>query len=69
MTDRHSGYIVVLDKDIREDDAEATLRAIAQIKNVMDITPIVSDPMGKISEVRARRNLLTKIYEVFENDK
>ena len=28
MTDRHAGYVVVLDDSLREDDAQATLNAL-----------------------------------------
>ena len=28
MTDRHAGYVVTLNEDIREDDAEAIINAI-----------------------------------------
>jgi len=67
MTDRHTGYIVALDADIREDDAQAIIAAIQMIKGVQTVTPLVADPMGAIHELRVRRNLLNKIYEVFEN--
>jgi hypothetical protein len=34
VTDRHSGYIVVLAEDIREDDAEGTLNALRMVRGV-----------------------------------
>jgi hypothetical protein len=40
MTTRHAGYIVTLDDDIREDDAEAIIGAIRMIKFVQSVTPI-----------------------------
>lgn len=46
MTDRHAGYIVVLDKDIREDDAEATLTALRRVRGVISIEPIIVDSMS-----------------------
>jgi hypothetical protein len=54
VTDRHAGYVVVLDHDIREDDAETILSAIRMVKGVQDVVPIVSDFAVHIAESRAR---------------
>ena len=32
MTDRHAGYVVVLDKDIREGDAESLMTALTALR-------------------------------------
>jgi hypothetical protein len=42
MTDRHAAYIVVLEENIREDDAEATLTALRMISGVVGVTPVIS---------------------------
>jgi hypothetical protein len=42
MTNRHSGYVVVLTDDIREDDAEAVITALKMIKGVLSVQPIVN---------------------------
>ena len=55
MTDRHAGYLVTLDVDLRDDDAQAVLNAICMIKGVIVAEPLVADPMGTIAENRARR--------------
>lgn len=57
MTDRHSGYLVVLDQDIREDDAEATLTALRMVRGVLSVEPVVSD----IQQVIAERRLTGRI--------
>ncbi len=67
MTDRHSGYVVALDKDIREDDAEAIIAAISMIKGVLAVQPVETDPMSAIVRLRVRREILTKMYEAFDN--
>ncbi len=41
MTDRFNGFVVVLKHDLREDDAEATIAAIRQIKGVLSVEPHV----------------------------
>jgi hypothetical protein len=56
MTDRHAGYIVVLEKDIREDDAEETiLAALRMIKGVQSVQPIVAD-FGAMDLAKERRD-------------
>lgn len=68
MTDRHAGYVVALDTNIREDDAEAIIAAIGMIKGVLSVQPVVAgNPMDAINLVRVRRDILTKMYEAFEN--
>ena len=67
MTDRHAGYVVALDRDIREDDAEAIISAISMIKGVMAVQPVDADPMSAITHLRVRRNILAKMYEAFDN--
>ena len=61
MTDRHSGYIVVLDNDIREDDAEATVNALRQIKGVLTVKPITADPAQVIAASRIRVEIATAV--------
>lgn len=59
MTDRHIGYIVTLEHDIREDDAAATIAALRQIRGVLNVTPVVSDAhVEMIAERRARSKFL-----------
>lgn len=40
MTDRHSGYVVALSRDIRDDDAEHIINAIRMIKGVRSVKPV-----------------------------
>jgi hypothetical protein len=53
VTDRHSAYIVTLDKDLRADDAEKILDALEMIKGVVSVEPVVADVMGHVAEQRA----------------
>lgn len=55
MTDRHSGYVVVLDRDIREDDAEEIIRALRMIRFVADVQPVTADTAELI--ISTRRDL------------
>jgi 3,4-dihydroxy-2-butanone 4-phosphate synthase len=40
MTTRHGGYVVVLEDDIREDDAKLIINALKCIKGVLSVQPI-----------------------------
>ena len=44
MTDRHAGYVVTLQRPVREDDAETILTAIRMIKGVIAVDPVGDDP-------------------------
>ncbi|WP_043654429.1 hypothetical protein [Nocardia thailandica] len=37
---RHSGYVIVLDTDLREDEATATVTALSMVRGVASVTPI-----------------------------
>lgn len=64
MTDRHAGYVVTLDRDIREDDAEATIAALRQIKGVAGVEPVVADLNSAMAHVRVRSELKAEAYEM-----
>lgn len=64
MTDRFNAFLVVLDKDLREDDAAATLAAIAHIKGVIDVRPNTVDVGSVVAEARVRVELGSKLWAV-----
>lgn len=64
MTDRHCGYVVALDKNIREDDAAETIAAIKQIKGVMNVKPILGDSTEMVATMRARNDVITKLLDL-----
>jgi len=68
MTDRHVGYIVTLDKDIRGDDAEAIINALGMIRGVIAIEPIKLDVVGQASQrvviSRARSRLISHLMDL-----
>lgn len=64
MTDRLAGFIVTLEKDIREDDAQATINAIRCLRGVLSVKPIVSDFDLHMAEERARNHLGAQIWAV-----
>jgi len=45
MTDRHAAYLVILEEDIREDDAEeGVLNAIRMLRGVASVQPVTASP-------------------------
>ena len=66
MTERHAGYVVTLEENIREDDAAQTIAAIKQIKGVLDVAPITADPMLVVATARVRSEFQTVFRKWFE---
>jgi hypothetical protein len=64
MTDRLKGVSVTFTDDIRTDDAEAIIRAIRQLRGVLDVGPILTDYGDAMAEQRARRDLGTQLLEI-----
>lgn len=63
MTDRHRGYVVVLENDIREDDAEAVINAMRMIKGVLTVKPIIADAASMIERERVKVEYNLKLHE------
>lgn len=64
MTDRYNALTVVLERDIRDDDAAPIILAIQQVKGVLEVTGHVADMDSHLAEVRARRALQNKLLGV-----
>lgn len=66
MTDRYNAFTVILEEDIREDDAQSTIEAIKHIKGVVTVIGHVDDPSEKIAEQRVKHELIMKILEILK---
>lgn len=64
MTDKYYALTVILEKDIRADDAEKMIEAIQMIKGIKDVKPLVSDPVSWMAEERAKRELADKLFQI-----
>jgi hypothetical protein len=64
MSDYHNAYLVILEHDIRDDQALSTLSAINQIKGVLQVIPQVSDTSYAIARARIRSELFSKLTDV-----
>lgn len=63
MTDRHAGYLVTIERDIREDDAQGILDAISMIRGVLVAEPVTGGIQQQIADNRARNGLVQKILK------
>lgn len=64
MTTRHVGYVVTLENDTREDDAESIVRALRMVKGVVGVEPIVADFAAAAGEMRARMAIVHKLHDL-----
>ncbi len=64
MTDRIAGLTVVLETDIREDDAQPLIDAIAQLRGVLRVDRRVSDTDLHVAETRVREEYRRKLFDL-----
>jgi hypothetical protein len=69
MTDRYNAFVVVLEQDIREDDAQAIINAIKMVKGVLDVTPHTASFEDAIATTRVRQELIEKVYKTLMEGK
>lgn len=55
MTDRHAGYVVTLEHDVRDDNAErSVITALMMVKGVISVEPVVASVDIQVAQARAR---------------
>lgn len=64
MTDRYQSLTVILERDTRDDDCEKLIKAIEQMRGVLEVTGNVSDLGYYTAEARVRHELSRKLWEV-----
>jgi hypothetical protein len=64
MSDRYNYLTVALEKDIRDDDAEALINAIMCLRGVLKVKPNVANSNDWLAEERARNELSTKLWNM-----
>lgn len=68
MTGRHSGYIVTLAEDIREDDAEeSVLNAIRMVRGVVSVVPVTASASQSIAEQRRDQDWRQALIGLLKN--
>lgn len=66
MTDRYNALVVVLEEDIREDDAEGLINAIRHLRGVLSVEGNVRSIESSVAEQRARNTLKSKLWEALK---
>lgn len=64
MTDRIIAYSVMLDKSVREDDAEAIQTALMMVKGVLTVVPITETAETDRAYMIAKRDISDKLWAV-----
>lgn len=68
MSDRFNALTVVLDRDIRDADAEPLLNAIRMLKGVQSVTPRVADLGDHLAKERARREIEERLWKALRDE-
>lgn len=64
MTDRLKGVWVAFERDIRDDDAEAIIKAIRMIRHVAAVKGNIADSNDWINRMQIRTELGEKLWAV-----
>ena len=64
MTDRYHSLTVVLEHDMRDDDAETLISAIRQLRGVLCVSGIVSDSNAHMAFERARADIGKNLWNI-----
>jgi hypothetical protein len=69
LSDRYNYLIVVLEKDLKDEDAQPLLEAIQCLRGVLSVTPNVNDPDDWMAQERVRAELSEKLWRVLREGK
>ncbi|MBU3935808.1 hypothetical protein KJ909_03985 [Patescibacteria group bacterium] len=64
MTDRLKALTVVLQKDLRDDDAEPIIEAIKQLRGVRRVTSHVTHLDDHVAYTNAKLDLMAQIWKL-----
>lgn len=68
MTDRVNSFVVILENDIREDDAQEIKSALGMVKGVIRVEENVATVGDLISAHRVKQELSEKLFRVLNED-
>jgi hypothetical protein len=68
MTDRITAYLVTLETPTREDDAEAVLTALRQIRGVAAVKPVVREMLAEQAAITRRDRAWTEALWALASD-
>jgi uncharacterized protein (DUF885 family) len=62
VSEKVSGFVVVLDSDLKYEDAQATISALKRIRGVVSADPILTNVSQQIAQIRAERVIEEKLW-------
>lgn len=68
MANRFNALTVVLEEDVREEDARAIIAAMSQLRGVLSVTGNVAKLEDHIAQQRARQDLERKLWTALRED-
>lgn len=68
MSDRIKALTVVLEQDLRQEDAEPLMAAIRQMRHVTEVSAEVADQDLYVATTRVRRELGEKLLKIVYPD-
>lgn len=66
MSDHYNAFLIILGSDIKDEEAQATINAIRQIRGVIDVQPHIADPDVAIAKAQLRAALFQELFEVLQ---
>jgi len=64
MSDRYSGLIVTFKEPIKDEDADKIIELFYQIKNVVNVQPVVDDVLMVVAKNQIRHEFTEKLWKV-----
>lgn len=68
MSNKYCGFCVVLSKDISESKMEFIQNLLLELSDVVNVEPIISDINHWCAYEKAKREIYTKIFDMFKDD-
>lgn len=69
MSDRYSNLIVVLESDMRHEDASQIMAAIARLRGVVSVKARIADSISEcVASSRIRAELSDKLWRALKDD-
>ncbi len=68
MTDRYKGFLVTLDKEIRDEDAENIVNALKMVKGVHSVKPYIKGMEDHMMYEKAKSDMGHKILDFVRKD-
>lgn len=66
MAERFNGFLVVLEEDIREDDAQSLMNAIRHLRGVLSVAGNVASVSDHIATARAKAEFARRLLDIVQ---